>query len=265
MNMVIDFHTHCFGDKIAESAVSTLEKQAGIKAVAPGTTEGLKNHMVHCGVDLSVSLPVATKPSQLVTINRWAKEKEDGQLLFFGAVHPDDPNFETTVKSLKSMGFLGVKFHPDYQHCFVDEPRMMPIFELLRDEGFIVVLHSGIDIGYPCPVYCTPLMVRHVLDNIRGIKLVAAHMGAHALWRDVEELLIGQPVLFDTSYSYYLLNKQNMERMISRHGADNVLFGTDYPWKSAEDEIANIQSLSLPSADIDKILYRNAYALLKLR
>ncbi len=263
--MVIDFHTHCFADKIAENAVSTLEKQAGIKAVALGTTEGLKNHMVCCGVDLSVSLPVATKTSQLATINRWAKESGDDQLLFFGAVHPDDQDFETTVKSLKSMGFLGVKFHPDYQRCFADEPRMMPILELLRDEGFIVVLHSGIDIGYPCPVYCTPLMIRHIIDNIKGIKLVAAHMGAHALWRDVEELLVGQPVFFDTSYSYYLLHKQNMERMINRHGAENVLFGTDYPWMNAAEEINNIRSLSLSEADIDKILSGNARALLSLR
>jgi uncharacterized protein len=263
--MVIDFHAHCFADKIAEGAVSTLEKQAGIQAVAPGTAEGLKSHMNRCGVDLSVVLPVATKPSQVVTINRWAKEKEDKQLLFFGAVHPDDPDFAATAESLKSQGFLGVKFHPDYQRFFVDEPRMMPIYELLRDAGLIVVLHAGIDIGYPCPVYCTPLMIRHVLDNIRGINLVAAHMGSHALWRDAEELLVGQPVFFDTSYSFYMLQKQGMERMISRHGAENVLFGTDYPWKSASDEIKYIRSLSLSAGDIDRILYSNALSLLKLR
>jgi|AGTN01.2.fsa_nt_gi Predicted metal-dependent hydrolase of the TIM-barrel fold len=263
--MVIDFHTHCFADKIAENAVSTLEKQAGIKAVAPGTADGLRSYMRRHDVDLSVVLPVATKPSQIAAINRWAKEQEDGRLLFFGAVHPDDPDFEATVKSLKSQGFQGVKFHPDYQRFFADEPRMMPLYGMLRDAGLIVVLHAGIDIGYPSPVYCTPLMVRHVLDNVPGIRLVAAHMGGHALWRDVEELLVGRPVYLDTSYSCYLLPAQDMQRMISRHGAENVLFGTDYPWKGAQEEIANIRSLPLPASDIDKILYANAHLLLKLR
>jgi predicted TIM-barrel fold metal-dependent hydrolase len=263
--MVIDFHTHCFADNIAANAVSTLEKQAGIQSVAGGTAQDLRNHMPLCNVDKSVVLPVATKPSQIATINRWAMEQRDELLTFFGAMHPDDPDFEATVKWLKANGFTGVKFHPDYQHFFADEDRMMPVYELLRDEGFIVVLHAGIDIGYPSPVYCTPLMIRHIIDNIHGITLVAAHMGSHALWRDVEDVLIGQPVYLDTSYSFYLLEKQGMERMINGHGAENVLFGTDYPWKSAKDEIPDILSLSLPASDIDKILYANALSLLNSR
>lgn len=263
--MVIDFHTHCFTDSIAYNAVTTLEKQAGICSVGAGTVSGLKEHMRLCGVDKSVVLPVATKPSQVSAINRWAFDQRDDSLVFFGAVHPDDSDFEGTVQFLKSHGFKGIKLHPDYQRFYADEPRMMPIYEQLRDAGLIVVFHSGIDIGYPSPVYCTPLMIRNVLDNIPGLTIVAAHMGAHALWHDVEELLIGQPVYLDTSYSFYLLQKEGMERMISKHGAENILFGTDYPWKSAKDEIKYIQSLPLATSDIDKILSGNALSLLYSR
>ncbi len=245
------------------NAVTTLEKQAGIQSVGGGTVSGLRDHMRLCGVDQSVVLPVATKPSQLKTINRWAIEQRDESLVFFGAVHPDDPDFDGTIRFLKTEGFKGVKFHPDYQRFYVDEPRMMPLYEQLRDAGLIVVLHSGIDIGYPSPVYCTPLMIRHVLDAMSGIRLVAAHMGAHALWRDVEELLVGQDVYLDTSYSFYLLQKEGMERMIKKHGAENILFGTDYPWKSAGEEIETIRTLSLSPSDIDKILFRNAHKLLQ--
>lgn len=261
--MVIDFHTHCFTDSIADNAVTTLEKQAGICAVGSGTVTGLKDHMRFCGVDQSVVLPVATKPSQVAAINRWAVEQRNESLVFFGAVHPDDLNFEDTVQFLISQGFKGVKFHPDYQHFYADEPRMMPIYEQLRDAGLIVVFHSGIDIGYPSPVYCTPLMISNVLDNVPGLRIVAAHMGAHALWHDVEELLVGRSVHLDTSYSFYLLQKEGMEHMISKHGAENILFGTDYPWKSPKDEIKTIQSLSLKASDIDKILYGNALSLLQ--
>ena len=260
--MVIDFHTHSFADHIADNAVETLEKQADIKAVDSGTPDALRNHMRQYSVDISVVLPVATKPSQVATINDWAKAQRDDQLEFFGAVHPDDPDFGATVKSLKADGFRGVKFHPDYQHFFADEKRLMPLYELLRDAGLMVMLHSGVDIGFPSPVYCTPLMVRHIIDHVPGIKLIAAHMGAHALWRDVEDVLIGQPVYIDTSYSHYLLGSEGMERMIKMHGAENVLFGTDYPWKSPREEIENIRSLSLSSGDIDKIMYENARLLL---
>ncbi len=263
--MVIDFHAHCFADNIAENAVTTLEKRAGIRSVSGGTVEDLKSHMAACGVDKSVVLPVATKPTQIASINRWAIDQRDDWAEFFGAVHPDDPDVESTVRFLKDNGFKGVKYHPDYQHFFADEPRMMPVYELLRDAGLVIVLHAGIDLGYPSPVYCTPLMIRHIIDNIPDIKLVAAHMGGHALWHDVEEVLLGQSVYLDTSYSFYLLEKQGMERMIGRHGAENVLFGTDYPWNSARDEIPNILSLSLPASDIDKIMYGNALSLLNSR
>lgn len=261
--MVIDFHTHCFDERIAAKAVSALENCSHIEAVHDGTVGGLQRHMAECGVDKSVVLPVATKPSQVPVINKWAIENTGETLCFFGALHPDDPNWETSLRQLKQSGFLGVKLHPDYQSFFADEPKLMPIYEAVRDLGLILVLHAGVDIGYPAPVHCTPLMIRRVIDNVPGLKLVAAHMGSHALWRDVEDVLLGRPVFLDTSYSHYSLQDEAMSRMIRRHGAENVLFGTDSPWKRADDEISRISRLPLPPADIERILYKNAQELLR--
>ena len=139
---------------------------------------------------------------------------------------------------------------------------MMPLYEALRDLGLMVVLHAGVDIGYPAPVHCTPLMIRNIIKNVPGLCLVAAHMGSYALWQDVEELLIGLPVYFDTAYSYHLLGSAGMTRIIKRHGAEHVLFGTDSPWAAADAEIAAISSLSLTSQEMDNILFRNAQRLL---
>jgi predicted TIM-barrel fold metal-dependent hydrolase len=50
--------------------------------------------------------------------------------------------------------------------------------------------------------------------------------------------------------------------MIRRHGAENVLFGTDSPWKKADDEIGRISSLPLSAAEIDLIMSQNAIRLL---
>lgn len=260
--MVIDFHAHCFPDALAGKAIAGLEKGCNIKAVHDGTVGGLKNYMRRCGVDKSVVLPVATKPSQVKVINEWAKQTRDGELPFLGAVHPDDEDFYGVVEGLKADGFRGVKLHPDYQHFFADEKRMMPLYEALRDAGLIAVFHAGLDIGLPSPIHCTPLMIKDMLKSVRGLTVVAAHMGSHALWRDVEELLCGSPVYLDTSYSYYSLGKQGMERLIKRHGADRVLFGTDSPWTSADAELDAIMSLDIPERDIDKILCMNALSLL---
>ncbi len=260
--MIIDFHTHCFHDKIAPAAIDALEDKARIAAAHDGTVSGLLRHMADSGVDKSVVLPVATKPSQVPVINAWALEHKQDALCFFGALHPDDTDWEQTLQSLKQNGFKGIKLHPDYQHFFANEPRIMPLYEAIRALDLIVVLHAGVDVGYPAPVHCTPLMIRRVVQNFPGIRLVAAHMGSHALWQDVEEVLVGMPLYLDTSYSHYKLLDSGMARMISKHGAENVLFGTDSPWKKADDEIARISGLPLPASDIERILSLNALELL---
>ncbi len=261
--MVIDFHTHCFADALAPSAIDNLQKKANMTAVHDGTLGGLKAYMAACGVDQCVIQPVATKPSQISAINKWAHENMNNQAIFFGALHPDDPYFVSTAKKLKETGFKGAKLHPDYQRFFADESRMMPLYEALRDLGLVVVLHAGVDIGLPAPVHCTPIMLKRIIENIPGLKLVAAHMGSHALWRDVEDVLLGLPLYIDTSYSCYALQNADMSRMICKHGAQNVLFGTDSPWMRADDEMRNIMDLDLALEDKEAILFRNAQLLLK--
>ncbi len=261
--MVIDFHTHCFVDSLAPAAVATLEKNANIKALHNGTLGGLTAFMAECGVDRFVVQPVATKPSQVAVINEWAKNNMNEKAVFFGSLHPDDPNSLAAAQKLKADGIKGVKFHPDYQGFYVDDPKMMPLYEAMRDLGLIVMLHAGWDIGMPAPIRCTPLMIRRIIENVPGITLVAAHMGGHALWRDVEEVLLGLPLYIDTSYSHYVLRDDGMTRMIKKHGADRVLFGSDSPWKRADDDIRTIMGLDLPLEDKEAILYRNAAELLK--
>ena len=71
--MVIDFHTHIFPDKIAAKTIAHLEEVGNIKAATDGTLNGLLASMERCGVDMSVILPVATKPSQFESIQNFAQ------------------------------------------------------------------------------------------------------------------------------------------------------------------------------------------------
>ena len=55
-----------------------------------------------------------------------------------------------------------------------------------------------------------------------------------------------------------------MKRMIKKHGAENILFGTDSPWKHADDEIKRIEALDITSHEKDLIFSINASRLLGL-
>jgi len=53
-------------------------------------------------------------------------------------------------------------------------------------------------------------------------------------------------------------------RIVEKHGADKILFGSDAPWSSARSEIERLNSLPLPESDKDAILSGNARRILGL-
>ena len=122
--MIIDFHTHIFPDKIAVKTIEHLEKVGGVKAATDGTLKGLLTSMEQCGVDLSVILPVATKPTQFENIQSFAKsvnEQYAGRLISFGGIHPDCEDYKKELDTIKAMGLIGIKLHPDYQGVMIDD------------------------------------------------------------------------------------------------------------------------------------------------
>ena len=92
--MLIDFHTHAFPDAIAPRALKILiermEKRQGasIAPVSDGTAAGLLKLMDEERVDLSVLLPIATRPGNAANVNRFAKSLESERIRPFGSVHP---------------------------------------------------------------------------------------------------------------------------------------------------------------------------------
>ncbi|MHB9027111.1 MAG: amidohydrolase family protein [Armatimonadota bacterium] len=264
--MIVDIHTHTFPDALAERAIATLAATANETACTDGTNAGLRASMRRAGIDLSTIMPIATKPGQARNINAWAAgvNKAYDDLICFGSLHPDQEDWAAEIERLVADGIPGVKFHPDYQSFFVDEPRMLPMYRALRDAGIIVMFHSGVDIGLPPPVHCPPDRLARVIAEVPGLTVIAAHMGAYAMWDEVERHLVGLPLYFDTSYSLADLGKERMLALIRAHGADKVLFGTDSPWTDQGEEVANLRDLGLTEEELSAILGGNAKHVLGL-
>ena len=263
--MVIDFHTHIFPDKIAAKTIEHLEKVGGITAATDGTLSGLLASMERCGVDLSVILPVATKPAQFESIQSFAKsvnEQYPGKLLSFGGIHPDCEDYKKELDTIKELGFKGIKIHPDYQGVMIDDIRYMRIIEYANELGLIILTHAGIDIGLPEPVHCPPKSMRKVLDAIQPEKMVLAHYGAWSQWEEVYEYLAGENVWFDTAFIYDYITEEQFFKILEKHGSDKILFATDSPWSDMEKGINWIRRLSLPQNVIEDILSGNAKRLL---
>ncbi len=263
--MIIDFHTHCFPEDMAYKVVPVLADMAGIKPCLTGTIDELKESMVKAGIDCCVLQNIATRPQQTKTINSWAAQVQDDMIISFGSLHPDYTDWEEELERIEGLGIKGLKFHPDYQKFVIDDEKMYKIYEKIFSLDLIILFHAGLDIGLEPPYHCTPDRLLKVINLFPEGKIIAAHMGSYAYWKQVEELLAGKNIFFDTSYSYNDLGKEKMSRLIELHGADKVIFGTDSPWTDQSKELQNFNSLDLTPEEKHKILGDNALKLLNLR
>lgn len=270
---VIDFHTHAFPDKIAGKTIQMLSQKAGIPAHSDGSAEGLRLTLQEAGIPFGLVLPVITRPEQFESVTRFAlrlnqefaAEKEGGgktRLLSFGGIHPGTADYKRELKELSTLGFLGIKLHPDYQGVFFDDIRYMRIIEYAAELGLIVITHAGIDIGVPEPVRCTPKRAKRVLREVKPEKLVLAHCGGYGLWQEVLETLAGEPVYMDTAYSMGRIPEELFLKLCRTHGTEKLLFATDCPWGNPKEDLETFLSLPLLKAEQDLILYQNAEKLL---
>jgi predicted TIM-barrel fold metal-dependent hydrolase len=264
--VVIDFHTHCFPDKIAEKAIETLRLRSGItRPFHKGSVSSLLELQKADGVDFSVVLNIATNPHQQTSVNNFAISlKEIDGIIPFGSVHPDSSDALEELERLKANGIKGVKLHPDYQGFFVDDPNLFPIYKKIGELGLITVFHCGFDIGYPEPVHCPPQKLAKVLPYFGDAPVVAAHFGGLCARPETLEHLCGKNVYLDTAYCYGMLTPRMAKELVDLHGADKILFGSDAPWNAPWQDIELVKCCGLSEEDEKAVLGENARNLLGL-
>lgn len=265
--MIIDFHTHIFPDKIAPSTIEALEQESGLTAASNGMLTGLLSSMEKAGVDTSVIVPVVTSPKQFEGVNRFAaevNERYSPNLVSFGGIHPDSEDYRGQLKTLKSMGFQGIKLHPDYQGVMFNDIRYKRIVSYASELDMVILVHAGIDIGIPEPIHCTPVMSAEVLEETQASKLVLAHLGGWKMWDQVEEILVGHNVYLDTAFIQQYISEEQFLRIVQKHGAERILFATDSPWADQKKYVDWIQLSPLSQEDKDKIFSGNALQLLQI-
>lgn len=261
--MLIDFHTHCFPEKIAGRALERLSYvSGGMEKYTDGTIDGLKKSMRSENVDASVVLNIATNEHQMESVNNFAAEINNNTDIFaFGSVYPDAKNVSEELERIKQLGLKGVKLHPEYQGFYVDDEKMKPIYKKISQLGLILVFHAGFDYGYSAPFHAMPENMKNALRWIDG-PTVAAHWGGLSCGEEVAELLCGTELYFDTSFGYAQMPRSTAMRIIEKHGTDKILFATDSPWHTSEMEKKFLNTLELSESELEAITCGNAKKLL---
>ena len=61
--MLIDFHTHIFPEKIAQSTINALASKSGTIPYTDGTVDGMLKALDRASADIAITLPVLTNKS----------------------------------------------------------------------------------------------------------------------------------------------------------------------------------------------------------
>lgn len=276
--MFIDFHTHAFAEKIADKALLQLRDYYHIKITHRGRMEDLLDSAAKARLDALVLLVAATKPQQVKPANDWIlsllnsddslksgvmRGSDRLKVIPFGTFHVEDPFWQKEIQRLRSLGIRGIKLHPEFQRIDLADARLHDFFAEI-EKDFILMIHVG-DFKKTGNNLSTPEKVKNILIRFPKLRIIAAHMGGYRFWEEALECLAGQNVYLDTSSSFSYMPPDLLQKFISRHDIEKILFGSDYPVTSPLQELHFIQHIPwLSESQKALILGMNAKRLLEL-
>lgn len=263
-NIIIDFHTHAFPDKVASSAIPALEKIGGVTANHDGKVNSLLVSMDRAGISASVLCSIATRPSQFAPILAWSKAIRSDRIIPLPSCHPADPQYLAQIEQIKGEGFKGIKMHPYYQEFFLDDERLYPFYEKVCKEELLLLMHTGFDIGFPRDRRADPQRISRILARFPELTLICSHLGAWEQWDEVADLLIGKQIYMDISFSLHMLPREKAKDMLERHPPNYILFGSDSPWADQKSAIEQVKALDLSPERQQALLGDNATRLLSV-
>jgi predicted TIM-barrel fold metal-dependent hydrolase len=250
--VIIDAHTHVWPDSVAHRALAG--NNTGFVHAGDGTLTGLRAAMASAGIDRSVVLGVANTSEAVSKVARFSASIKAPDTIPLGAIHPDLTP-ETNAEILRDHGLVGIKIHPLYQGFGLDDPRLVPCLEAL-DPGMLVVIHVGAG-GDGRPVAgSTPPLLRELASAVPHLRVIACHFGGYHALSEALDVICGAPILVDTSWppSVAQLDPKVVAGFINRHGADRVVFASDWPTADPAREIDAIMNLGLSHDDTDHVL-----------
>ncbi|HNX33991.1 MAG TPA: amidohydrolase family protein [Kiritimatiellia bacterium] len=261
---VFDFHVHLYPDQLAGKAVGSLAQRFGNPPAFDGTVGGMIADLQASGIRGALNLPVATKPAQVDSINAWAAANNCGPVFSLATVHPDTSDIPGVLAAARAAGFRGVKLHPEYQTFTLDDPRVTPVWETCSDLGLFVFLHAGGERVFTPPFHTTPSAIAALLARYPRLAVVAAHLGGFQMWDESEAVLIGKNLYLDLSHTFFWMPEEQLLRMVRRHGADKIVFGSDAPWQVPAQVLGAFLAQPFTPTELRQILWDNAARLLNL-
>lgn len=265
--MIID--AHIYPDEVAHRALSSvMENGNGLVSIhTDGTHGGPVASMDKANMDYSIVLPVATGLGHGKNSLEWIKTIAplSKRIIFFGSVHPHDPECRETIKEMHQACIQGIKFHPGYQNFPADSIDALRVYEEILKNDMVLHFHSGFDPSLPQCDYTPVARFSTIVNSLSDSKIVPAHAGGMDEWQKVNDLLGNRGCYFDIAWVLEKMRADDVARELYRQNDDYFLFGTNTPWCDQAHYVELIQnSETLTREQRDKLFFKNILKLIDL-
>jgi uncharacterized protein len=259
--MIIDCHAHVYTPTIIANVLS-IEGLATFlhldtKSVATRTEKSaLKREASAAGVDSCLLLPVAPAAGVTATNDLFLKMVEgESELFTAGVIHPAAQEMDKELERLSERGVRALKLSSFSQKIDLESEENIRLFQKIRDHNisgkpqFFAILDTfyQADLFFRAPrkFITTPDKLGKLAAQFPEINFVGAHMGGLAApFREIVENLAPRDNLYlDTSNAAHMFSREEFIRLMTIHGPDRILFGTDWPWFGHAEEVEFIRGL----------------------
>ena len=258
--MIIDCHCHIFTKQVIQHVTSKValvkELELGVDVEYRSEARVLdesarKNHVDHC-----ILLPTAS-PDKVRSENERYLSISDSfpRLRTLATLHPQMSHLADEAERMFDRGIPGFKFSSFSQRfdlASIDVEKMLVMIKntaTRKKKACTIVLdtfnRADIHFGAQGEHLTTPAKLNAVVSRHPDIRFLAAHMGGLAadFHHTRFDLKPASNLYLDTSNAAHTLSADQFVDLLQRHGADHILFGTDWPWFDHASEIPLIDSL----------------------
>lgn len=208
-------------------------------------------------------------------------------------------------RAVKELGFKGAMLSGTFNGRFFDEPEFLPIFSKAQELNVPLYMHPAIisksiiehyyksdnwssvasamfaSAGYgwhlDSGIAIVRLIASSIFDKLPNLQLISGHWGELVPFylNRLDDQLSKTLTLSRKISDYYksniyitpsgLFSEAQLQFAISEVGADRIIYSGDYPFLIDKNTKGFLETASISKEDKEKIAYRNAEKLLKLK
>jgi predicted TIM-barrel fold metal-dependent hydrolase len=195
------------------------------------------------------------------------RDAHPDRFIAFATVYPheQDQALAELDRAVGELGMSGVKLHPNVMDIPLDHPGVAAVVRRVAELGLPFVTHvngtrvrdlpadlpdaDDDDPGYRATANARPELLAGLVAAYDSPRFQSAHMGGVAL-----DWLGASTITFQTTG----VDVRTIQWAVDNLGPERVVFGSDFPFFTVEDELKKIAELDVSDDDRARLLSGNA-------